>query len=332
MKCVNIPIFVSHRGCPFQCSFCNQQEINGECRKITASDVIRTVEEYLPTLSGKRAEIAFFGGSFTGIPVEEQEELLSAAYTYVKMGKVEGIRLSTRPDYIDEEVMARLKSYGVTAVELGAQSMDDEVLTLAGRGHSAEDVKKASRMIRESGMELGLQMMIGLLGDTPQKAKKTAEEIIKLSPKTVRIYPCLVMKNTPLEKEYSKGMYEPLSLEDAVSLTADLKEMYGESGILVIRMGLQPSESLEQSLVAGPYHPAFGELVKSRLFYRKMEEVLMETSNQEVRISCPDHLRSIVVGQRKENIRKLEEKFNISCHVECAEELKVNERRVEYEI
>lgn len=334
MKCANIPVFVSHRGCPFACSFCNQREINGVCETITAREAKRIIEAALATLEGKRAEIAFFGGSFTGIPIKEQEELLGAAYPYVKSGKVTGIRLSTRPDYIDEEVLARCKNYGVIAIELGAQSMDEEVLRLSGRGHSAEDVRRAARMITDAGIELGLQMMLGLPGDSPRKARKTAEEFIALSPSAVRIYPCLVLKNTALAEAYKKGEYMPLSLDEAIEQTADLKKQFGQANISVIRMGLQPSESLEQSILAGPYHPAFGELVSSRILYRKIEKVLRETDAKEAVLSCPERMRSRMVGQKKENLRKIEETFRIPCRVEiCDDEtLRINGRRIYDEI
>ena len=277
------------------------------------------VTEALSTLGDRRVEIAFFGGSFTGIPAEEQVELLSSAYAFVKSGQVTGIRLSTRPDYMDETVLERCKSLGVTAIELGAQSMDDAVLRLAGRGHTAECVKQAAEMIRAFGFELGLQMMTGLAGDTAEKARATARALIALRPATVRIYPCLVMEHTRLAEEYRAGRYTPQSLEEAVKLCADLAEMFRSNGITVIRMGLQPSQSLETSLLAGPFHPAFGELVESRILYRKIADYIHSKHPKELIFDVPDTLRSRLVGNKKENIERLKQEFSLPVTVRRSE-------------
>ena len=220
MKTYNIPIFVPHRGCPFDCVFCNQKRITGTQKEVTADDVHNIIGEYLKTLPSKnrRIEAAFFGGSFTGIPINEQSELLAAANEYLKKGDIDGIRLSTRPDYIDKEILDNLLKYGVTTIELGVQSMDDSVLKSSNRGHTRKDVINAVRLIKEYSFTLGLQMMTGLPGDTDEKSLYTADEIIKLKPDIVRIYPTLTIKDTFLEKMYLTGKYQPQSVDEAVNL------------------------------------------------------------------------------------------------------------------
>ena len=224
MKTYNIPIFVPHRGCPFDCVFCNQKRITGTQKEVTADDVHNIIGEYLKTLPSKnrRIEAAFFGGSFTGIPINEQSELLAAANEYLKKGDIDGIRLSTRPDYIDKEILDNLLKYGVTTIELGVQSMDDSVLKSSNRGHTRKDVINAVRLIKEYSFTLGLQMMTGLPGDTDEKSLYTADEIIKLKPDIVRIYPTLTIKDTFLEKMYLTGKYQPQSVDEAVNLAKQL--------------------------------------------------------------------------------------------------------------
>ena len=313
MKKANIAFFIPHRGCPFACAFCDQQKISGKVARVRGSDVRAATEAALLTLGDRRAEIAFFGGSFTGIPVKEQEELLDAASEFVRRGAVAGIRLSTRPDFIDAGVLDRLVRYGVTAVELGAQSMDDRVLAACGRGHTAADVRRASRMIRERGISLGLQMMTGLPEATLESDLQSAKKIIRLKPDAVRIYPTLVLSGTRLCREYEAGAYRPQETEEAVERAAVLKEMFDAAGISILRIGLHREESLEASLVAGPYHPAFGELVASRVIYRKMEALLRKEAPSEAVITAPPHLLSRAVGHKKENLQNIERNFHIPC-------------------
>ena len=315
MKRANIAFFVPHRGCPFQCVFCDQKKISGSDKAVNADTVQRDVRKALLTLGGRPAEIAFFGGSFTGIPVNEQEELLSCAYEFVKTGEVEGIRLSTRPDFISETVLDRLARYGVTAIELGAQSMDDRVLAHSGRGHRAKDVTIASQLIRERGFSLGLQMMTGLPEATWESDQKSAQEIIALFPDTVRIYPTLVLSGTLLCEMYERGEYQPQSLEEAVESVARIKEMMDGAGVRVIRMGLHSERALETALVKGPYHPAFGELVASRMIYHRMEHYIKTYHPSEVILTAPERLYSQVMGQKRENIQRIEQCFGISCRV-----------------
>lgn len=248
-----IPIFVPHLGCPNDCIFCNQKTISGEQKQVTKEDVANTVEYYLSSFKEENAyiEIAFFGGSFTGIDVDKQEELLSAAYEFIKQGKVNSIRLSTRPDYIDKEILKRLKKYKVTTIELGVQSSNDYILKRCGRGHTFEDVKNASKLIRRFGFTLGHQMMCGLPESTRLDELNTAKDLAKLKPKIVRIYPVLVLKGTKLAKEYENGEYEPLSCNQAVEICKELYYFFQSKKIQVIRMGLQNTETIDRPEKAG---------------------------------------------------------------------------------
>lgn len=305
-----IPIFVPHWGCPCDCLFCDQKKITGIKEEMTPERAASIIEEgLLRKKSGDFLEIGFFGGSFTGIPAPQQEALLALAYQAKLSGKIDGIRLSTRPDYINETVLQRLLAYGVTTVELGAQSMDDEVLVVNRRGHSAEQTQKAARTIKNSGIALGLQMMIGLPGDTFEKTMKTAEEFAKLSPDCVRIYPTLVIRDTGLDALYQSGMYSPLSVEEAVRQCSYLYRFYTERNIEVIRMGLLDMNP--EDIVAGPFHPAFGELVLSEVCYQYLcDEMTSVTSNQ---ISIHVHPRfvSILCGQKRRNMFRLQQNYDL---------------------
>ena len=241
-----IPIFVPHEGCPNDCAFCNQRTISGKSMAPTTDEARSTIEEYLS--GGKTAEqIAFFGGSFTGIDIKKQNEYLSLAQEYIRKGLVKSIRLSTRPDYIDADTVQRLISYGVKNIELGAQSMDEDILHLSKRGHSAENVEKAAEIINGSGAVLGLQMMTGLPGDTPQKCLYTARRFKELGAKETRIYPTVVLRGTYLEKMLKKGEYTPQSVEDAVEISAKLYRFFTQNGISVLRIGLPDGEDLRKN-------------------------------------------------------------------------------------
>ena len=297
----NLAFFVPHLGCPHQCVFCDQKSISGQQKAPTAEEVTKTCSRFLPG-NGSETEIAFFGGSFTAIDRALMTELLEAAYPFVREGRVSGIRISTRPDAIDGEILDILKNYGVTSVELGAQSMSDEVLRLNGRGHDSESVVSASGLIKEAGFSLGLQMMVGMYGaaDPASEAGYTARRLADLGPDTVRIYPTIVVEGTALAALCRAGRYVPLELEQAVDITASLIEMFRSRDIDVIRTGLHYEESLVDSMIAGPYHPAFGELCESRIFRNAMEIQLREGDNAEVR--CEPRLLSQVTGQKKSNI------------------------------
>ena len=305
-----IPVFVPHWGCPQDCLFCNQKAITGQKEDVTAEYVSELI-----TVTTQKAksddviEVGFFGGSFTGIPVGIQEALLKPAYEALVAGKIHGIRLSTRPDYISESVLLRLKQFGVSTVELGAQSMDDSVLLKSRRGHNADQTIKAAKMIKNAGFHLGLQMMLGLPEDTFEKSVKTAEKFIELEPSCVRIYPTLVLKHTSLAKEYESGRYQVLTVEEAVEQCAVLYAMFKHKSIDVIRMGLLDMEP--EAICAGPYHPAFGELVMSKVCYKRLAESVAPFAGRDIIIKTHPRYVSTLVGQKRANIRKLQEEFNI---------------------
>ncbi len=260
-----IPIFVPHKGCPHQCSFCNQKHITGQLEEVTATSAEETIEKFLSTIDTDkfRTEIAFYGGSFTAIDTEMQNSLLDVAYRYLKSGVVKGIRLSTRPDCISYGILDNLKDHGVTEIELGVQSMCDEVLSANERGHTADDVVNAVSLIRKYDFSLGLQQMTGLFKDTFENDIYTAERIASLRPDFVRIYPTLVFNNTRLAEYYASGEYVPHTVGEAVRLCSELKKIYDKNGIKIIRLGLLMSENeAKNNFIAGPYHPRFRELVE----------------------------------------------------------------------
>ena len=311
-----IPVFVPHKGCPFDCIYCNQKTISGQAGEAGEADIRKTIEEYLQTSRDAFVEIGFYGGSFTGIPKEEQQWYLEIGASYIKSGKVKQMRLSTRPDYINYDILDFLSGYGVKTIELGGQSLDNQVLDFSNRGHDMETVVKASRMIREKGFSLGIQTMIGLPGDTVEKALNTARAVIAMAPDIVRIYPTLVIRNTFLQKMYESGKYMPLSLEEAVDISARLLELYEGNNINVIRIGLQPTENISETgdVVAGPFHPAFRQLVQSRLIRNKLEEYFRENklfNIKEINIECSPQNISNIIGQKRENLRKIMNEFNI---------------------
>ena len=314
IKHANISVFVPHIGCPNRCSFCNQNHITGKCEAPTAITVDEAVRDALknPNFDSSNTELAFFGGSFTAIDEEYRLELLSSAYKYVKNGTICGIRISTRPDAISEEIVEELKNYGVAAVELGAQSMVDSVLQMNRRGHTANDVIKASEIIKNGGLELGLQMMTGLLGDTDEGALYTAQMITSLMPDTVRIYPTIVLKNTYLEKAFLDGTYKPQSVEDAANLSAKLLRFFESKGINVIRVGLHSIDN--DAFVAGPWHAAFGEIVKSKIYLKEILNALKDKPKGNYVVFVNPSEISKATGQKKDNITKLAE-FGYVCKI-----------------
>ena len=310
-----LPVFVPHLGCPHDCVFCNQRRISGTLAPAKAQDVIQIMKQAaaLPR-SGAKRQLAFYGGSFTAIPVQQQEALLSAARTGLEQGWIDSVRLSTRPDAIDETVLLRLRGAGVETVELGAQSMDEEVLRAAGRGHTAEDVRLASGLIRQFGFQLILQMMTGLPGDSREKDLETARQLIALHPDGVRIYPTVIVRDTALYELWKAGRYREHTTEDAVRIGAQLLPLFEEAGIPVIRFGLNPTEELSAGAAAGgAYHPALGELVKSRVL-RNRAEALLEGTEQGSRVTLgvyPPQL-SQMIGQHRENVEWLCQRFSLA--------------------
>ena len=299
-----IPVFVPHEGCPNDCAFCNQRTISGKNSAPDINQAQKTIEEHLS--SGKKAaQIAFFGGSFTGIDVKKQNEYLSLAQKYIISGAVESIRLSTRPDYIDGETVKRLVSYGVKNIELGAQSMDEEVLLASGRGHSAHDVEKAAEIISDSNVVLGLQMMTGLPCDTPEKCMYTARRFKELGAKETRIYPTVVLRGTLLAKMYENGEYIPQSVEQAVDISAKLYRYFKDNCIEILRIGLPDSSDLRENYLAGAYHPSLGEMVISRDIRNTIE---MLSAGSQLNIRVNPRFISKVNGNRRCNIEYFRQK------------------------
>lgn len=327
-----IPIFVPHLGCPKACVFCNQNKISGEQKQVRAKDVKETIEYYLSNFKekDKEIEVAFFGGSFTGIDIELQKELLGAAYEYIQKGVVDSIRLSTRPDYINKDILKMLKKYKVKTIELGVQSANDYILKKANRGHTFADVKKASKLINRYGFKLGHQMMIGLPDSTLLDEVNTAKALIKLKPKIVRIYPVLVIKGTQLEKMYKNGEYEPLSVVQAVERAKEVANLFNQKKITIIRIGLQNTNEIsepgskESEVIAGPYHPAFRQLVESSMWYdvivSKIKKINTKVKEVEI-VANPDDINNII-GHKKENIEKLKEIYEVDVIVKADENIK----------
>ena len=267
-----IPVFIPHKGCPNDCVFCNQKAITARTADVTPEDVKNLIERYLPTLQDRgleTIELAFFGGSFTAIDIDIQKDLLSVAREYVEKNIIDDIRLSTRPDCINDEILTMLKEYRVSIIELGVQSLDDRVLIDSVRGHSDEDVFKSANLIKSYGIKLGLQMMTGLPSDTEEKCIYTAKKFIELKPDCVRVYPTLVVRDTGLEKLLNESKYSPFTLEQSIDIVKKVLVLFYINNINVIRVGLQATEDIAigKEVLAGPYHPAFRQLVESAMWY-----------------------------------------------------------------
>ena len=315
-----LPVFIPHLGCPHACVFCNQHAITGKAADEAMTSLDALLKEANcsdPESNGSRQnrELAFYGGSFTAISPEKQLMYLEKAKQALDAGLVSSVRVSTRPDAVNPEILNRLRHYGVTAVELGAQSMRDDVLRLSGRGHSAEDVRRASGLIRDGGFSLGLQMMTGLPGDDDEGAVFTARELIDLRPNFVRIYPTVIVRDTALERLWRAGAYREHTVEDAVRICSRLLPLFDEAGIPVIRLGLNPTDRLSRGeVLAGAYHPALGELVRSRVLRNRMEELLSacDCRGREIEILVLPQFLSQAVGQKKANLRWLADRFDLS--------------------
>ena len=333
MKQTNLSIFIPHKGCPNTCSFCDQRFISGSRRAPDPREVRAILAGQVPLLERNdlQAEIAFFGGSFTAVDRDYRRELLLAASEYVREFPEQygGIRCSTRPDCIDEEIMEELRLFGVTAVELGAQSMNDEVLNANLRGHTAEDVRKASRLIKAYGIELGLQMMTGLYMDKPEYCLDTAKQFAELKCDTVRIYPTVILKGTMLDELREKGLYNSFSFEDTVELCAMLMDFFDSVNIPVIRLGLHASEEVERQMTGGVYHPALGEVVESRRMLHKMLSVMQQQKVKKFIIYTDRKNMSLVAGHGGYNREilarqlgitfKLKEKSGVHIEIEPAQ-------------
>jgi len=314
-----IAIFLPHQGCPHRCVFCSQANITGvsghnlPTGEEVSLHIERALAEPKSREKGATFDVAFYGGTFTGLPLEVQDEFLCAAQAFIYRNEVAGIRISTHPAMIDETVIALLSKFTVTFVEIGVQSFDDEVLKLARRGHTAEQAESAIRRLQAAGMPIGIHLMIGLPGDSFEKSISSAKKTAELRPASVRLHPTLVIRSTMLAEWYRKGRYTALSLEETIRTCKAMLTLFYEQGIPVARIGLQPTESLEETLIAGPYHPALRQMVEASLFFDQMaawcEAHPPESHRAEFAVSPQD--LSTARGQRNENIRKLQLRFSL---------------------
>lgn len=317
---ITIPIFLPNLGCPHRCIFCDQKK-STSAKQVPGPELIDTmIENYLPHIkkSVRRIELAFFGGSFTGIKRETQEAFLRAAHRHLENNTIQGIRLSTRPDYIDDGALELLEKYEVSTVELGVQSFDDSVLEASGRGHTADDVYQAVRCLKMHGFDFVIQLMPGLVGDSRESSLRSASEAASLNPTAVRLYPAVVLKGTGLEELYRSGRYSPLSIEEAIELCKDMFVLFNSRHIPVIRMGIHPFAPGEiPNIIAGPYHPSFGYLVKARVRRDEMAACMERhignglTGADRVSIRIPERFMEEYLGANRENIAFLQSSFNI---------------------
>ncbi len=318
MKHVNIPIFIPHLGCPYQCIYCNQRKIAADFVP-HPSHLHEIINRYLKTIpSGTEVEVAFFGGNFTDIEPQSQEAYLRAVKPYLASGEVKGIRLSTRPDSINEEVLQRLQDHQVTTIELGVQSFCDEVLKASSRGYTAEVVFKNSNLIIEWGFQLGIQLMVGLPGDSFAFDIESTLATIAIAPAMVRIYPTLVIADTILESHYYQNKYIPLTLEEAVDRCREMLLLFEEKSIPVIRMGLYPGEDLQTDgvIVAGPFHPAFGELVQQSIFLQQAGAAVQHFQKEkgyqsELDLFVNPRDLSKMVGLKRQNLGVLKKRMDL---------------------
>lgn len=308
MKHYNIPIFIPELACPNRCIYCNQRYISGQLQAVKPEEIKQIIEQHLATfIRPSEVELAFFGGSFTGIDEKDMLTYLQIVQPYIEQGEIKSIRISTRPDYINEKILDILQQYNVKDIELGAQSLNEEVLAFAKRGHTVRDVENASQLIKSYGFSLGLQMMIGLPLDTVEKSKETAKKILKLGAESTRIYPTLVINNTDLADLYRQNKYKALSLDEAVDWTAEIYKILSQSSIKILRVGLHPSEALINGteLLAGPFHVSFKELVLTKIWQEKFEKLPINTKTILVN---PKEI-NYAIGYNSKNKQLLQKKF-----------------------
>jgi histone acetyltransferase (RNA polymerase elongator complex component) len=308
-----IPVFLPMEACPFQCIFCDQDRIVGRKVIPSAEDVVSIIHQNLATIPEKDAEVevGFFGGTFTGLSPERQEAYLDRVLPFIENGRIKGIRLSTRPDFISGKILDLLRKYPVTTIELGAQSMNDEVLRKSGRGHTSFDTVNASRMIRDAGFSLGLQMMIGLPGDSEERSVNTAKKIIEIGAEEARIYPVIIIKGTPLEDLFRNGKYLPLTLEESIQVTKNIVRVFDESDVKIIRIGLHPSDGLikQTGYIAGPFHPSFRELVMTSLWTDRFEHLFSGIPGESIEIRVNPSDFHPAVGYYGKNRKLLGKQF-----------------------
>ena len=334
-----IPIFIPFLGCPHDCAFCNQLKITNYKDDINKENTIRQINQYLSYFPKNEniKEIAFFGGSFTGLDEEVMISYLEIALNYKKKGIIDRIRLSTRPDYINNSILDILKKYEVDVIELGIQSLDNEILNANERGHSKEDSIMASKLIKDYGFKLGHQIMPGLYKDSFDKAIKTGLESIKMNPDMVRIYPTLVIKDTKLEKLYKEGLYKPLSLDEAIEISSRLYMIYSYKKIPVIRIGLQPTENINEKkdVVAGPFHPSIRQLVETNIHKIYLEELTSKYKfKNKIKIHVSNREISIIAGNKKANKNYFYKKYGLVINFENDENnyIEYEDKKISYDI
>lgn len=334
-----IPIFIPFLGCPHDCAFCNQVKITNYKDNINKENTIRQINQYLSYFPKNEnlKEIAFFGGSFTGLDEKVMISYLEIALNYKKKGIIDRIRLSTRPDYINNSILDILKKYEVDVIELGIQSLDNEILNANERGHSKEDSIMASKLIKDYGFKLGHQIMPGLYKDSFDKVIKTGLESIKMNPDMVRIYPTLVIKDTKLEKLYKEGLYKPLSLDEAIEISSRLYMIYSYKKIPVIRIGLQPTENINEKkdVVAGPFHPSIRQLVETNIHKIYLEELINKYRlKNKIKIHISNREISIIAGNKKANKNYFYKKYGLIINFENDENnfIEYEDKKIFYDI
>jgi histone acetyltransferase (RNA polymerase elongator complex component) len=315
-----IPVFIPHAGCPHQCLFCDQTSTTDRDRTFpTESQVHAEINRFLRYRRDHHrwTEISFFGGNFLGLADSQILQLLCVADKYIQTGRAQGIRFSTRPDTIDEKRIALIRNYAISTIEIGAQSMNASVLTMSRRGHGPDDTVKAVKLLKNHEWRTGLQMMVGLPGESKIDAVTSAEQMADLAPDFVRIYPCLVLRGSPLARWYSQGRYTPMSLEQSISLVKRIYRLMTVKGIAVIRMGLQPTTELNTGagVLAGPFHPAYGELVCSALWMDALRRTLSSHNLNGCDLTVEVHPTSgsRIRGHRSCNLKRLRRDFHLSC-------------------
>lgn len=323
-KHYTIPVFIPHKGCRNECVFCNQRKISGVVVTPTCEEVEEIIQKHLEYIKDKKddasVEVAFFGGSFTGLNINDQIDYLKVAHKYIELKKVSGIRISTRPDYIKPLILNILKKYGVTTIELGVQSMDNMVLQAAKRGHLNTDTIRASKLIKIWGFNLGHQIMVGLPKSTLISEKQTMESVIKMSPKELRIYPVYVLEDSELYEMYKKGIYKALSIEEAVSRVVEIVKLCQTTNIKIIRLGLQSTDEItsKSSHIYGPVCDNFAEYVMAEIAKEEMEKIILSKkleSKEEIIFQIPKKFVSIVIGPKKINKDYFKNKYNIKIGV-----------------
>jgi len=316
-----IPIFIPHAGCPYRCIYCDQHKISGALNQPSVEKIKSIIKRNLATISrSEDTEIAFFGGTFTLLQEDLQEKYLDAVYPYIKNKKVQGLRMSTHPEAVTEKSMKMFKTRGGRLVELGVQSLDKEVLKKSNRVADPGTIWKAARIIKKSGLDLGVQVMLGLPGDTLRKAVKTAEKLVELKPKTARIYPAVVLKGTVLGELFKKGGYKPLSMQDAIEWSARICDIFEKGAVKVIRIGLHPSQDLNSkgTILAGPYHPGFGEMARARVMRYRIMDILGAKkipNRRMIEIHAPKNLFNFISGYKGEEKRFLENYYAVPVYL-----------------